>query len=300
MGDKEIHTGQAAAAERGIHAQRVLPHGLDLLLGDVCRDVQFGAFVLIFRVEGVEFLRRRDLADGRRNRLLVAQHRTLDLMPVDKFLDQHLAIQLERLGQAGCEFKHIVCLGNADRRTLRAGLDEHRERAERIGRRAHNAFRAALKVVPQGEVILCLPHAGRIDDCLGDRLIHRVRACRNAAADIRDIRQFKQALYRAVLAAHAVQHREHAVDTHRLGFALVHQEQAMDAAVGREHGGHFVRHALPRAIFNTVGVAGRAIIPLALPRDANRINIIFILIQIAQNRRGGQARDLMFTRNTAE
>ena len=63
VGDKEVYARQAAAAKCGVNADSVLTDGRKLLLGDMCRNVQTRAFVLVLGIKGVELLRRSDLAD---------------------------------------------------------------------------------------------------------------------------------------------------------------------------------------------------------------------------------------------
>ena len=74
----------------------------------------------------------------------------------------------------------------------------------------------------------------------------------------------------------------------------------MHAAVGCENDLYLAGHALPRTALYTVRITVRAVEPLAAAGDANRIDFIFIFIQVSQNRSGRQARDVVLTRNTAE
>ena len=232
--------------------------------------------------------------------MLVAEDRTLDLMAVDELLDEDLAVHPERLGQALGQLEHVVRLGNADRRALRARLDEYRERAELLGRRADNALGIARKVARQREIVARLTHARALDDLFGQRLVHRVRARRNAATDIRDACQLEHALHGAVLAAYAMQHGEHAVEADELGLALAQQHEAMDAAVGRQQRRNEVVPVFPCAGLDRVRVALRQIVPPALARDADRMDFIFRFIKIAQNGCGRQARNVVLTRNAAK
>ena len=110
---EKVHAGQAAAAECGINADSVLTDGRNLLLGDVSRNVQTRAFVLVLGVKGVELLCRCDLADRGGLRFEVAEHSALDLVTVNELLDEHLGIQLKCFGQALGQLEQIVRLGNA-------------------------------------------------------------------------------------------------------------------------------------------------------------------------------------------
>ncbi len=56
----------------------------------------------------------------------------------------------------------------------------------------------------------------------------------------------------------------------------------------------------PRTALYAVRIAVRAVEPLAVTGDADRIDFIFIFIQVSQNRSGRQARDIVLTQNTAE
>ena len=300
MGDKEVYARQAAAAECGVNADSVPTDGRKLLLGDMCRNVQTRAFVLVLGIKGVELLRRSDFADRRGLRLEVAEHSALDLVTVDELLDEHLGIQLKCFGQALGQLEQIVRLGNAHGRALRARLDEYRERAQRFRSRGDNRLGIALKVISQRQIVPRLTDTGALNDLFGQCLIHRVRACSYAAADVRNAGQFEQTLHRAVLAADAVQHREYAVQTDNLDFSLTEQHHAMHAAVGCENDLDLAGHALPRTALYAVRITVRAVEPLAAAGDADRIDFIFIFIQVSQNRSGRQARDVVLTRNTAE
>ena len=74
----------------------------------------------------------------------------------------------------------------------------------------------------------------------------------------------------------------------------------MHAAVGCQNDLDLAGHALPRTALYAVRIAVRAVEPLAVAGDADRIDFIFIFIQVSQNRSGRQARDIVLTRNTAE
>ena len=221
-------------------------------------------------------------------------------MTVDELLDEHLGIQLKCFGQALSQLEQIVCLGNAHGRALRARLDEYRERAQRFRCRGDNRLGIALKVISQRQIVPRLTDACALNHLFGQRLIHRVRACSYAAADVRNAGQFEQTLHRAVLAADAVQHRKYAVQTDNLDFSLTEQHHAMHAAVGCQNDLDLAGHTLPRTALYAVRIAVRAVEPLAVAGDADRIDFIFIFIQVSQNRSGRQARDIVLTRNTAE
>src|SRR5699024_10483517 len=56
----------------------------------------------------------------------------------------------------------------------------------------------------------------------------------------------------------------------------------------------------PFAVFHAVRVARRAVVPLSLLRDADRVNLIFRFIKVSQYGCGGEARDIVLARNAAE
>ena len=142
-----------------------------------------------------------------------------------------------------------------------------------------------------------LPDARCGEQGVSNGLIHAHGGAGHPAAHIRDARQLKQPLNRAVLAVFAVQGRKHAVQPDGLAAGVPHNHQAVQAGVGRHKGRGA---ALLPAVAREAG--GRALIqqPAALLGDADFMDIIFCRVQIFQDRGSGHQGDLVLRGLSAE
>ena len=240
-----------------------------------------------------------DLADGRCDRVDIAQYSALNLVSVDELLDQYLGIPAECLCQTGNQGVEVVRASNADRRAGRAGLDEHRVGIlELFSRCACDCLCVLLVIGTQRDVVIGLTHAGGIDDDLGQALIHRVCRSGNARADKRNARKGQQTLHGSVLTAHAVQHWEANVNAD--GLTGLGQDDAVSLAVGRQHGAAQARLLLPFPTLDLLRVGVFIQKPSSISRDADGHQIIFCSIGVCQNRGRRNTGNAMLVRQSAE
>ncbi len=147
-----------------------------------------------------------DLAGHRGDRVVVAQHRALDLAGVDGALEQHLAIECQRRAHRGLQRRGVPDAGDADRRAgvgrlHEQGVTERLGRGERGGRVGPQPRRRHQREVDDRD-------AGVPQQPLGDVLVHADRRTEHAGADVGDLGQLQQSLHGAVLTVGAVQHRK--------------------------------------------------------------------------------------------
>ncbi len=155
--------------------------------------------------------RRHDLAADRRDRVVVAEHRALDLADaLEALLDHDLAGEPERLGHRGVELPGIVGLRDAHRRAERRGLHEDRE-AEPCDP-GRDPFRILLPLGLADRVPRAHRQPGGREQHLLDRLVHADRRAEHAGPHVRHVGELEHALHRAVLAHRAVQDGQHHVD----------------------------------------------------------------------------------------
>ena len=138
-----------------------------------------------------------------------------------------------------------------------------------------------------------------VSDQLGDRLIHARGARGHVRPHIGNSGDLKQALHRTILAVLPVQHGEHHVD------ALAHDAVVFKAqqplAVHRRDGGA----AVVRMILPCPGGEHRIIVaaeqnPVAILCDADREDVVFLLVKVVQNGFRRTQRNLMLRRDAAE
>ena len=118
-------------------------------------------------------------------------------------------------------------------------------------------------------------------------------------ADIGDTGDLQQTLNGAVFAVGAVKHRKHHIDA--LAHHAVIFKTQKTLTVDRGEGGT----AIAVAILPGTGGQHAVVIaaeqnPVAFLGDADRENVIFIVIDVVQNGLGRTKRDFMLRRNTAE
>ena len=192
----------------------------------------------------------------------------------------------------------VARLRHADGRTGSCGLDE-----DGIGELPLHAVHDRVCIsreLRSGHQTPCgLPHARVVSDQLGDRLIHARGARGHVRPHIGNSGDLKQALHRTILAVLPVQHGEHHVD------ALAHDAVVFKAqqplAVNRRDGGAPV----VRMILPCPGGEHRIIVaaeqdPIAVLRDADRENVVFLLVKVVQHGFRRTQRNLMLRRDAAE
>jgi len=131
-----------------------------------------------------------------------------------------------------------MCFGDADARSEIGRFDEQRE-AELGRQRRHDRALVALPVALQyhfvvtGRQPLCREHQ------LHRRLVHSDRGRKDARADVGNVGQLQQALYRSVLTIRAVKNRKHDVEVetgNAVRPAAVDRQQRLAAGVCDEVG----------------------------------------------------------------
>ena len=163
--------------------------------------------VIVLGAVVVELFLERDLARWRRFRLVVTQHRHLDLTPLHGDLDQRFAIVPERLLQRLVQVFARAGLGGADAGAAVGGLNEGR-----VGDGGLNLAGDGGRIVaPAGgedDDVLWHREAVLAEDHLLKRLVHSQGAGGHARAHIRHPRQLQEPLQGAVLAVGAVDEGE--------------------------------------------------------------------------------------------
>src|SRR5215211_2925406 len=107
------HAGQIEGAKCGNGHLLDLGHRAPV---DRRRNQQLGVVIDVLGVVVVELVAGNDLADDRGNRLVVAEHRDLQLASVDRFLDQDAAIETAGLAHSGRELTRIMRLDHTHTR----------------------------------------------------------------------------------------------------------------------------------------------------------------------------------------
>ena len=151
--------------------------------------------------------------------------------------------------------------------------------------------RVAVGIEPE---VVRLLDVGAREQRVGDGLIHADSGREGAAADVRDTAQLEKALNRAVLAVLAVQDGEDHIElAEGAGAALFEDDKPRRTAVRRKEGRAVFGVIHPRVVFNRIDVAGIEQ-PAAVLCDAERHDVKFFRIEVAENGGGGHQRNLIF------
>ena len=118
-------------------------------------------------------------------------------------------------------------------------------------------------------------------------------------ADIGNARNLQKALNRAVLAVFAVHHGENHVDALAHDTVVFKAQKAL-AAHGRNRRAAVFLAVLPRSGGQHPVILAAEQDPVAVLRDADRENVIFIFVQAVQHGFRRPQRDFMLRRNAAE
>ena len=123
-------------------------------------------------------------------------------------------------------------------------------------------------------------------------LVHAKGAREHAAAYERQVRGLEKRLRDAVLAALAVQHRQHHVDgdapERAVGEVL---EQATLLAGNQHHGQHVVGR--PGVALAHVGLVSGVVQPRAVARDADELELVVEPVELGKDVGGGAQRDVV-------
>ena len=103
---------------------------------------------------------------------------------------------------------------------------------------------------------------------MGDGFIHAVRRSERAAADERNFAQLQKPLDCAIFAVFAVEYGEHTVNLNHIEPDFAIDDNAADAAVGRNKRGLIKRVALSTAVPDFLNGAGEQV-PSAVLRNAD-------------------------------
>ena len=117
--------------------------------------------------------------------------------------------------------------------------------------------------------------------------------------DVRNSRDLQEALYGAVLAVFAVQHREHHVDALAHHAVVLKAQQALSMH-RRKRGPAVALKILPRSGGQHAVVLAAEQDPVALLGDADRKNMILTVVDVVEHGLCRTQRDLMLRRNAAE
>ena len=209
---QEIDARHARALRRPVRGDGEPTDLLAQLVRQRRGDVRHRPVVEVLGFVVVELARGHDLAGHRRLRVVVAEHRHLDLAGVGHGgLDDDLAVELRGEVDGGRQRLRRLRLGDAHARPEVRGLHEHRESE-------------ALRDARGDDVPLCRPlapgerqvagHAqpGRGEQDLRDGLVHADGRSQHARAHVRHVGEFEQALHGPVFAVWTVQHGEDHVE----------------------------------------------------------------------------------------
>jgi hypothetical protein len=223
-----------------------------------------------------------DLARNRGPRLGVAQHRHLDLPPLDALLDDDPLVVGGGQRRGLVQLAGLVGLGHAHRRAEVGRLHEQRV-GQALGR--HRPLRPVDLGVAQGEV-RALGYPVGPQHLLGLDLVHAQRRAEHAGPDVGHPGQLQQALHRAVLAEGAVQQRQH---HHRQAAGgRGDRGQRLDGGAG---GGDPGRQRRPPRGQGRERVLGAD--PGAVAGDPDRLDLVAAGVGRRQDVGGGRARHLV-------
>ncbi len=164
------------------------------------------------RVEAIRVI-DDDLADTRRNRLVVAQHRALELAkPGHADLDHHLLIEAEGELERGVDLGCGQSFRDADARAQVRRFDEYGPPACERQRLGHDLRARSPKARRSHDEVRHDRQARLAEESLHHVLVHADRGAEHARPHERDVCECEQALHGAVFSHGTVEHGEHDVD----------------------------------------------------------------------------------------
>src|SRR5215217_3860287 len=205
------HAGQIERARRGDRYFLYLGQRAPV---DWRRDKKLRVFVDVLGVVVVELIAGNDLADDRGDRLVVAEHRNLQLAGVYRFFDQDAAVESASLAHGGRELARVMRLDHAHTRAHVRWLDETGP-AEDLTRPFRARVGVALPLLAGDESPWRLGQTFLGEDRLRHGLVHAERRTQHPGSDVGHTGQLQEPLHRSVFTHGAVQHRKDDVDTCR-------------------------------------------------------------------------------------
>ena len=245
---------------------------------------------MVLGVIVIEFRRCDDLPNAAYVLILIPQNRAFKLTTVNGFFHNYFSIIFCGIKQGFFQFFSVFGLGNPHRGAGVGRFDETGI-SQFFLCLIHNfllCFRQKPPVTPEK---FCHGDFCRLGNELCIDLIHGNGGRKDATAHIRDLRQFQQPLYSAVLSPCAMKGRNHHIHRDFLMLAAHQFQQGFSGGIGTQDGIHAVW--LPTSLSNGIHRA-MTDAPVPFLCNAHRQNIVFLLIQRGNHIGCRHAGNLMF------
>src|SRR6185437_4239257 len=281
--------------EQGVGGPGVKPRELEVaVLGNDAPEASVVGEIVPAR-EFYDYEAKYELSDDAGFRRIITQHRDLKLARLHAraahpLLDDDLAIKARGEIHGRPQLRAIVHLTDAHRASQVRRLHE-----ERILQSFLNGFRRPPSIHPpfgpQHRYMRCDGQPSREKQPLHRILVHASRRAQNSGANVGDVGQLKQPLYRAVFAEGSVQYREDYIEACACtGFCS-----------GRNQSDAALTARAARLLAASKQIPGRAAgEPAASFGDAELDNVVLFAVDCLKDRAGGAERDLVLAAATAE